>query len=137
MPTETAQLLSTAHWINGSGCPAYYRPTHHCHPCTIWTARSTENYRWLYRYFELILEEYTARYHRQHLAGVKMLKPLKKIPNCPETEQTPFALAMPEQYKQADAVQAYRAYYLGEKLKFCKWTEPAQVPEWILNRPRA
>jgi hypothetical protein len=38
---------------------------------------------------------------------------------------------MPEQYKNADAVTAYRAYYLGEKTKFAKW-KLGNVPEWFI-----
>jgi hypothetical protein len=36
---------------------------------------------------------------------------------------------MPDKYKNSDAVQAYRDYYIHEKSRFDKWkfTEP---PEW-------
>lgn len=42
---------------------------------------------------------------------------------------TPFAQAMPEQYKNKDAVTAYRNYYLGEKKRFAKWTK-RKPPAW-------
>jgi hypothetical protein len=51
--------------------------------------------------------------------------------NLLNTICTDFAQAMPEQYKNADAVTAYRAYYLGEKTKFAKW-KLGNVPEWFI-----
>jgi hypothetical protein len=38
---------------------------------------------------------------------------------------------MPDEYKQEDAVEAYRAYYKGDKASFAKWEWPtAQTPSW-------
>jgi len=42
---------------------------------------------------------------------------------------TPFALVMPEQYKQADAVEAYRNYYRFEKKHLHQWKQ--NKPDWI------
>ena len=45
---------------------------------------------------------------------------------------TEFAQAMPDKYKIAgNAVKAYRQFYVGEKMKFAKWTKRS-VPEWTL-----
>jgi hypothetical protein len=38
---------------------------------------------------------------------------------------------MPDQYKRPDAIEAYRAYYIGEKLKFAKWEPRAKRPDWV------
>ena len=55
---------------------------------------------------------------------------LTKSPiNITDRGLTKFAQAMPEQYKNESAVSAYRAYYMGEKYRFAKWTK-APVPEW-------
>lgn len=44
---------------------------------------------------------------------------------------TPFAQAMPDEYKNAnDPVLAYRNYYLGEKRSFATWKEPSKQPDW-------
>jgi hypothetical protein len=51
--------------------------------------------------------------------------------NLPNTICTDFAQAMPEQYKNSDAVTAYRAYYLGEKARFAKW-KLGNIPEWFI-----
>jgi len=40
---------------------------------------------------------------------------------------------MPEQYKvPGDSVAAYRAYYIGDKARFSKWTK-RNPPEWFLK----
>jgi hypothetical protein len=46
-------------------------------------------------------------------------------------EHTPFVQCMPEQYKRQNAVEAYRAYYKGEKAGFAKWRYPGTTPEWF------
>ena len=52
----------------------------------------------------------------------------------PNIGPTPFAQAMPDEYKQEDAVEAYRAYYMGDKAAFAKWEWPtAQTPYWWKN----
>jgi len=42
---------------------------------------------------------------------------------------TPFAQAMPDTYKNKNAVEAYRAYYLGEKTGFAEWKN-TKTPTW-------
>jgi hypothetical protein len=44
---------------------------------------------------------------------------------------TKFVQAMPDIYKTDNPVIAYRSYYIGEKLRFSKWTYPSDVPYWI------
>ncbi len=46
---------------------------------------------------------------------------------------TPFAQAMPDQYRCEDAVVAYRKYYLGEKARFAKWKH-TNAPSWFTEK---
>jgi hypothetical protein len=46
---------------------------------------------------------------------------------------TTFVQAMPEQYKNENAVVAYRSYYINEKAAFAKW-KATEVPEWFINK---
>jgi len=48
--------------------------------------------------------------------------------DLPDIPQTPFAQAMPSQYRSECAVTAYRAYYMGEKARFATWK--TQTPDW-------
>lgn len=127
MILETAQLLSTA-----SPFPGCYKPTHINHPCTKWVAESNENYSWLWQLGIALGNEYTYRYGKQHkshevirAAGRHLGSFITLTP-----KPTPFAQAMPKQYKHADAVTAYRNYYIGEKVKQSKWTN-RPTPEWL------
>ena len=57
----------------------------------------------------------------------------EKFP-CPESDGiTPFALAMPDIYKDpaGDAVKSYRAYYLSpEKKRIASWKKLRAAPGW-------
>lgn len=64
MILESAQLMCTA--LVSVGVAAPYRPTHVGHPCTVWTAASQGNYRWLYEHFLALCGEYEARYNKLH-----------------------------------------------------------------------
>ena len=128
MILETAQMLCTI--SHGLGNAAPYRATHKNHPCTLWAAKSKENWDWLLEHGIEMSEEYTRRYGRVH-KSLAVIQWCANIPNPPAASAlTPFAQAMPIQYKDDCAVTAYRNYYAGEKSGFAKWkTSP---PSWWL-----
>jgi hypothetical protein len=41
---------------------------------------------------------------------------------------TPFAQAMPDEYRDDDAVKAYQAYYHSKQ--FAKWEKGTPAPDW-------
>jgi hypothetical protein len=46
-------------------------------------------------------------------------------------ERTPFVTCMPDVYKVVgDPVASYRAYYIGDKVRFAKWAPRAHAPGW-------
>ncbi len=128
MILETAQILSTSLRMNGIDAP--YKSTHQKHPCVIWANSSRDNFRWLCKLGIYLCAEYRFRYGREHAAQEVIEFAAQNIPKFSKIKLTPFAQAMPEEYKNQDAVIAYRNYYIGEKLKFSKWTKRA-IPEWI------
>lgn len=118
-------LIYKAAWIN--------------HPCSIWLRQSDKNWDWLHTYLSEITDEYTKRYGKIHTVVqsglVSML--IKRPINIPVTETiTPFAQAMPDMYKDVDAVKAYRNYYMGTKAfnrsgKFmARYRSPGVIPSW-------
>lgn len=131
MPLECAQMLSTVHRAYGSDEMALYRPTHKHHPCTLWASASRANYYWLYDHFKALSDEYTHRYGRVHLSWRKLQD---VVAHCPaqiiDDGLTPFAQAMPDEYKHDDAVTAYRAYYVNDKAKILTYTRRDQ-PVWL------
>jgi hypothetical protein len=139
MILESAQLLYTAQGlavVNNLDTNPYtpYKPTHKNHPSAIWTRESIQHYNWLCDLALAYCSEYKFRYgeEKEH-ACEKHLLWLKKNP--PEMEDKEFKQppqCMPEQYKQESSIEAYRAYYIGEKLGFVKYTK-RYPPEWIIG----
>lgn len=147
MILESCQLLSTAHHVlDGdvlvvdSGKRKYKtsictkknicKATMINHPCTIWARESRDNYLWLWRHAYALCKEYTRRYNKVHAMESMLMLELYDPPiNITRGKLTPFAQAMPEQYKDTNAVVAYRKYYLAEKVRFAKW-KFTEEPEW-------
>lgn len=128
MILETAQLLSTARFLYGAS--GTYKPTHQGHPCTKWAAESAHNYAWLWHHGMALCEEYTFRYGKRHKSQDLFEGELRHIPAIPRIGRTPFAQAMPDEFKHPDPVIAYRRYYIGAKAHFAKWTNRAE-PLWF------
>jgi len=154
MIVESAQMLSTAHRVldgyeykdktaTGRKITRY---RHHIpsyeknlckavmknHPCTKWCMESKRNYMWLFHHGYSLMVEYTHRYGKTHsmlsLYDLFLIAPPLALERRKDV-LTPFAQTMPDKYKDADAVVAYRNYYLGEKARLAKWTL-RNPPEW-------
>lgn len=138
MIVETAQLLSTAHhFYNSSIAPSVYKKTHINHPSAVWVRTSSINYTWAYALLKSLLSEYTHRYGKQHATG-NLLDKLSYLPEgMPVTSKlTPFALAMPDQYKiPGNAVESYRKYYIHEKQSVWSWKN-RKKPFWMNEIPQ-
>lgn len=132
MILETAQLLSTAHHVyNSEIAPLVYKKTHVNHPSAVWVRANSTNYVWTYALFKSLLAEYTHRYGKHH-SSEKLLHYLQFIPKGMPitTHTTPFALAMPDEFKNADPVIAYRKYYANAKRHLHAWTNRPE-PFWL------
>ena len=126
MILETAQMLCTV--AHGKDFVAPYKATHKNHPCTLWAALSVQNWNWLVDHGLALCAEYTKRYGKIHKSQ-QHIEWCQQIPiTLPSIGLTPFAQAMPVEYKDSCAVTAYRAYYHGEKARFAKWK--TQPPSW-------
>lgn len=131
MAVETAQLLSTVLRSYGADDADLYRPTHRSHPCTLWAAASRANYQWLTNHGLAICDEYSRRYDKTHASLRVIRKADWMAVVIPEGQLTPFAQAMPDEFRRDDAVEAYRAYYRGAKASIAKWKSPAVQPTWF------
>jgi hypothetical protein len=132
MVTEAAQLLSTAHVVL-DGQQVAMKMTNISHPCASWVSKSTSNYDWCYWYYLSLAQEYTYRYGKNHASFDSYYSALVRPPsNIKKGELTPFALAMPDQYKvPGDAVQSYRNYYTHGKVDLHTWKRRGK-PEWMI-----
>lgn len=117
MPTEAMQLLSVAarHYLPEEVCDTLplYKVTHPAHPCQKWLQESPSNFNWLLLYTRAMCAEYTWRYKKVH-AVYRVVSQMPWVPGG--TEMTPFALAMPEVFREEDPVRSYRNLYLHDKL---------------------
>lgn len=132
MITEHVQILSAVIRKQFPTNDNVYRLTHKNHPCTIWAGESLANFLYLISLTEALGEEYTFRYGKQHKALLKLpeIYKMSKHLTFKKFIMTPFAQAMPEQYRNANAVQAYRDYYKGDKQHLFKWKN-REIPNWI------
>lgn len=130
MLVETAQLLSTALRLRGEPLPENaYRSTHAHHPCTLWVATSVENASWTWHHGHELSLEYTRRFGKVHRTAA-LIDALAHVGDVDYVAHTPFALAMPDEWKSDDAVDSYRAFYVVAKSRFAKWKPRAHPPKW-------
>jgi hypothetical protein len=127
MILESVQMLSTTCRL--SGIDVGYKSTHINHPCNIWTRESLSNWRWLKQLVTDLNKEWQERFnHDINHKSFDMMMQLPE-PNIKDIGLTKFALAMPEKYKQVDAVESYRDYYRFEKATISTWRN--KKPEWF------
>ena len=139
MCVEAAQMMASALRRHGatdeqmpltkSGTP--YKGGYAHHPCTVWAGDSQENWMWLAHHAMQLCEEYYKRFNKMHACTdpIYHMIGLQKI--IPNTELTPFAQAMPDEYRNDDVVKAYRAYYHSKQ--FAKWEKGTPAPDWWLG----
>ena len=98
------------------------------HPATRFCGDSRDNYMWVIDHAQELCREYTRRFDKTHFceAGIRHLRYMSK--RIPEGPLTPFAQCMPDEFKDADVVKAYRAYYHSKT--FAKWERGRPAPSW-------
>ena len=131
MILETAQMLSTAHHVyNTPEVDKVYKQAHLNHPCTKWVRASKANYRWAVDLYLELLKEFKIRRNKTHKSGT-LCNSFFEIPSdMPDIGLTPFPQAMPQEYKRSCPVDAYRAYYMGDKAAIAEWNWGRPAPDW-------
>lgn len=131
MPLESAQMLCSN--LVQSGIESPYKPVHLKHPCTIWAGQSSSNFRWLCELGLALCMEYTYRYNKVHKCEEVINYCFKFIHKFPNKGLTPFAQAMPDEFKNDNAIEAYRNYYINAKNHLHKWTN-RNIPDWCITK---
>lgn len=130
MILESAQMLCTVVLLSGGS--AGYRIVHQKHPCTLWALKSLSNWKWLRELAYALNDEFKYRYKKtEDHKSIEIIKALKE-PNIPDLGLTPFAQAMPDEFRDPDSVLAYRKYYAGAKFRFATWRE-RDIPNWYIK----
>ena len=121
---EAVQMLCSAlHVLEPGVHTSIYKMAHKNHPVTIWCRTSKENFVWTLQLIDCLHEEWQFRYqhtkiHKSYLVAMYLKEHMPS--QFPAQGLTPFALAMPDEYKQEDPVESYRSYYKSKK-SFATW----------------
>ena len=158
MILESGQMLSTAHRVldgevvhtlskNNRKIKKYrlenthydnllYQACHVNHPSSVWVRESEHHYSYLMALFYWLNREYKHRYNNTHATYLKLHPYLNMLPlNIKKTGRfTPPPQAMPDEYKDANTLVAYRTYYMAKQDKFkMVWTR-RKKPDWFLTK---
>ncbi len=134
MLLESCQILCTALHQNTGLQDIPYKPAHAKHPCTIWASASRENFEWLCYLAIGLNDEYEYRYGKLHKCKIVLDYCIAHIDHLRSVGLTPFAQAMPDEFKAQDAVVAYRNYYnLGKRHISTVWTGRDFPPWWSVG----
>lgn len=136
---EAVQMLSCAYQLI---CPdenhdGLYKISHKNHPVSIWVRESRENFLWTLELLDAMHTEWRHRFnhpetkfHKSYILAMHLKS------RCPESSLfqksglTPFALAMPDEYKMVCPFESYRNYYQSpEKQRIASWKN-RELPEW-------
>ena len=136
MCVEAAQMMASAlrRWgatdedmpLTKKGTP--YKGGYAYHPCTVWAGHCSDNFQWLSHHAKALCDEYYKRFDKRHACHdpINIMSDLDFI--IAEGDLTPFAQAMPDEYRDDDPVVAYRAYYHSKQ--FAKWEKGTPAPDW-------
>jgi uncharacterized protein YbaA (DUF1428 family) len=142
MCVESAQMMASALRRHGAtdeqmpltkaGKP--YKATHKNHPCTIWAGDCRDNFEWLGKHAVTLCNEYFKRFGKVHACyyPIRIMRSMEIMNRAiPKGSLTPFAQAMPDEYKDDDVVKAYRSYYKSKQyskggVRYVR----ADVPTW-------
>ena len=146
MPLEEAQMLCTTVWHHA---PEYaekhelYKPAYHKHPCTKWAMETRANFVFAYNLYIAMLQEYTHRYGKFHGAGnPSTTNPLARpehiisareyVPDGPLTPH-PQCFSGYDDCKTDEQwpIEAYRAFYIVDKMKFARYNKGRDMPKWM------
>jgi hypothetical protein len=136
---EAIQMLCAAKRIldpTDPLCESLYKITHKNHPVSVWVRSSFENYSWTLDLVDAMHSEWQYRYeHSKIHKSLSIAHQLRENPplhfEC--IGLTPFAKAMPDQYKCIEEpIDAYKQYYMSEeKRKIASWKK-RERPSWYV-----
>lgn len=145
MAIETCQLLAivASKWYHNYGTipkadGTPYRTEKGAfrnHPCTKWCAESPDNAYWLIKHGMNLCDEFQLRYGKPHSCYNTLLEAYYLFPKGKITEVTPFARAMPDEWKYDNTIDTFEAYkkYIASKT----WVAsnylrmPSRRPSWV------
>jgi hypothetical protein len=109
-------------------------------PWVTWVTSNVWHYEWALRYYEATSIKYNRLFNREHRAYFKLISILREYYYLfPREDWTDPPQCMPEKYRHANTEEAYRAYYLNEKVKgrcYYKFSPPFWIPMSLVIKAR-
>jgi hypothetical protein len=114
-----------------------YKPAHKGHPMTLWISSCRENYTFAAEIAMSLALEYNKRFGKIHACSKHALWLHENIPSRFELRESDKAYyasediksgltripeCMPDEYKDPSIIKSYEKYYVGDKLKFARFT---------------
>ena len=146
MPLECCQMLSIVasdkwgygygelHRMNGEPYKTE-KGAFRNHPCTKWASESIHNAYWLIKHGLNLCDEYMLRYGKVHSCYKTLVEAFHLFPKGNLDEVTPFARAMPDEYKLDTSISTFDAYkmYIASKPWVCDnyLRIPDRKTEWV------
>ena len=145
MALETCQMLSivASSWYHNygklhkkDGNPyATAKGAFRNHPCTQWAAKTIDNAYWLIKHGMNLCDEYYLRYGKAHSCYNTLLEAYYLFPKGKIDKVTPFARAMPDEYKldtNIDTFTAYKMYIASKPWVASNYLRmPTRKPDWV------
>ena len=132
-PSNSGKRIIKHYKIGGEGENIIYKMAHVNHPSTIWARQSIQHYRWLIEHGLKVCYEFNKRYLKRHKTQ-DVLEWLKENePSIPDNGFTPPPQCMPEEYKRENTLEAYRTFYILDKIgiKKLNYNKLNNTPKWI------
>ena len=115
-----------------------YKIAHKNHPVTIWIRQSLDNYLWTLDLVDAMHEEWKYRYnhppektHKSYIVATYLRMFAPSADKFISSGMTNFALAMPDECKMEDPIEAYRKYYQSpDKRRLASWKK-REKPDWF------
>lgn len=114
--------------------------SHYNHPSAIWVRETLGNWQWLWNHLDAMINERYHRFFKDHFCDAMcswfICNRPENIVHKNHKDTTPFALAMPDQYKSDDIVESYRRYYINDKPtdkngKWMMYYTNRDIPDWM------
>ena len=131
MLLETVQILCSTYYYTDSIPSNSYLLAFKNNQCCMWARESLSNWLWLYQLGIELYKEYKYRKSKNHASGEVLLT--LPLPNIKDKGITTRPQQMPNIYKNKDIVEAYRDYYVYDKIRLLKYTR-RDYPFWLKRR---
>ena len=133
MIIESCQMLSTN--VQLFGYDSRYRMSFQNHPSTIWARESFANFSNLLNLAFSLRGEFCRRHDKQQhgcddvlIQMNELSRDIDFVKQFPTDEPTQLPLCMPDEYKCADTVTAYRTYFANKpNLRYFQGDDP----DWV------